>query len=141
MPTLRATNRTQRLVLGFFAVVWITAVAILITSPGIYDGTLNLGRGAHVVADLAFLILISVLITVVGIGVVKRWRWVFWLIVVAFIFGIVRVVGSALQLMNVLPAGGPAWYIGLQAAIGVVQFLIALAMIAGYRKGGVWAAY
>ena len=141
MQTLRATNRTQRLVLGFFAVVWITSVAILITSPGIYDGTLNLGPGVHVVADLAFLILISVLITLVGIGVVKRWRWVFWLIVVAFIFGIVRVVASALQLMNVLPAVGPAWYIGLQAAIGVVQFFIALAMIAGYRKGGVWAAY
>ena len=141
MPALRATNRTQRLVLGFFAVVWIAAAAILVTSPDIYEGTLNLGPGAHVVADLAFLISISALITLVGIGVLRQWRWVFWLIVVAFLFGLVRVVGSALQLVHVLPAGVPGWYVALQAAIGAVQFLIALAMIAGYRRGGVWGAF
>jgi hypothetical protein len=37
-----------------------------------------------------------------------------------------------------LPAEGPAWYEALQGAIGAVQFLMALAMFAGYRKVGVW---
>jgi hypothetical protein len=135
---LIATNRVQRLVLGFFLVVWVALVAILLVAPQIYDNTLRLVSGGAALADLAFLVVISVLIAVLAVGVVRRWRWMFWLILVAFLFGIVRVVASALQLVNVLPSGGPAWYLAFQAAIGAVQFLIALAMIAGYRKGDVW---
>jgi hypothetical protein len=141
VATIRATNRTQRLVLGFFVLVSAALAAILLTSPQIYDTTLKLGPGANLLADLAFLISISAIIAVLAIGVLRRWRWTFWLIVVAFLFGIVRVLASALQLMNVLPGAGPAWYVALQAAIGVVQFVIAMAMIAGYRKTGVWGAY
>jgi len=135
---LIATNRVQRLVLGFFLVVWVALVAILLVAPQIYDNTLRLVSGGAALADLAFLVVISVLIAVLAVGVVRRWRWMFWLILVAFLFGIVRVLASALQLVNVLPAGSPAWYLAFQAAIGAVQFLIALAMIAGYRKGDVW---
>jgi hypothetical protein len=131
------TNRTQRLVLGFFVLVLTALVAILLASPQIYDTTLKLGPGAN----LVFLISISALIALLGIGVLKKWRWMFWLILVAFLFGVVRVLASALQLMNLLPGGGPAWYVALQAAIGMAQFMIALAMIAGYRKAGVWGAY
>jgi len=35
----------------------------------------------------------------------------------------------------------PVWYVVLQAGIGVVQFLIGLAMIAGYRRSGAWGAF
>jgi hypothetical protein len=138
MLTLRATNRTQRLVLGFFVFV---LVAILTVTPQIYEATLNLGPGGHPVLLVAFLIFISAFIALLGIGVLRRWRWIFWLILIAFLSGIIRVIASALQLMEVLPPQGPEWYVAFQAAIGVVQFLIALAMIAGYRKGGVWGAY
>jgi hypothetical protein len=138
VAAIRATNRTQRLVLGFFAAVWVALVAILLTAPEIYDSTLRLGPGAHLLPDLAFLVAISVLIAIVVIAVLNRWRWAFWLVVIAFLFGILRVPASALQLMNVLPTGGPTWYVLLQAAIGVAQFVIALAMIAGYRRAGVW---
>lgn len=141
MAAIRATNRTQRLVLGFFAAVWVALVAILLTAPEIYDSTLRLGPGAHLLPDLAFLVAISVLIAIVVIAVLNRWRWAFWLVVIAFLFGILRVPASALQLMNVLPTGGPTWYVLLQAAIGVGQFVIALAMIAGYRRAGVWGAF
>lgn len=133
-----ATNRVQRLVLGFFLVVWVALMAILLVAPQIYDNTLRLVSGADALANLAFLIAISVLIAVLAVGVVRRWRWMFWLILLAFLFGIVRVIASALQLVNVLPAGGPGWYLAFQAGIGAAQFLIALAMIAGYRKGDVW---
>ena len=141
MAALLATNRTQRLVLGFFVLAWAALVAILLTAPNIYDATLKLGPGDHPAADLVFLIAISAFIAVLAIGVMRRWRWTFWLLLVAFLFGIVRVVASAMQLMNVLPAGGPRWYMSLQAAIGAVQFVIALAMIAGYRRAGAWGAF
>jgi hypothetical protein len=134
-------NRTQRLVLGFFIVVWISLVAILLVAPQIYDNTLMVGSGADALANLAFVLAVSVLIAILSVGVVKRWRWTFWLILGAFIFGIVRVLATALQAVNVLPAGGPAWYLAFQAIIGAVQFVIALVMIAGYRKAGVWGAF
>ena len=141
MAAIPDTNRTQRLVLAFFAVVWIALAVILVAAPEIYDAPLGLGPGAHRLSDLAFLILISALIAIVAIGVLRRWRWAFWLVVVAFIAGILRLLASALQLTNILPGGGPAWYVALQAAIGTAQFLIAMAMIAGYRKAGVWGAF
>ena len=138
---MSATNRTQRLVLGFLVVVWITLAAILFASPQIYDSTLNLGPGAHPEADLAFFVSISILIAVLASGVVRRWRWMFWLILIAFLFGPIRVLASLLQLMGVLPSGAPSWYVGLQAAIGVIQLLIGLAMVAGYRRAGIWGDF
>ncbi len=140
VAAIRATNRTQRLVLGFFAFALAALVAILIASPEIYDATLKFGPEVHPLTDLAFLLAISTLIAVLGLGVLRRWRWMFWLILVAFLFGVVRVPAAALQLMGILPSGGPSWYVVLQAMIGVVQFLIALAMLAGYRRAGVWGA-
>jgi hypothetical protein len=141
MTALRETNRTQRLVLGFVVLALIALVTILLIAPEIYDSTLNLGPGPHLLPDLAFLIAISAFIALLAVGVLRRWRWMFWLVLVAFLAGILRLLASALQLMNVLPAGGPRWYVALQAAIGVIQFLIGLAMIAGYRKRGAWGAF
>jgi hypothetical protein len=45
----------------------------------------------------------------------SRWRWTFWLIVVAFLFGVLRVPASILELTGVLPAAGPTWYVLFQA--------------------------
>ena len=72
------------------------------------------------------------------IGVLRRWRWTFWLVLFAFLFGVLRVPASILQFIGLLPASGPVWYESLQGAIGMVQFLIALAMLVGYRKSGPW---
>ena len=141
MTVLQGTNRTQRLILGFFALILVLLVAILVFDPEIYDSTLNLVPGPHVIHDLAFLIAISAFISLLTVGVVRRWRWTFWLVLVAFLAGIFRPLASILQLLDVLPANAPDWYVELQAVIGGVQFLIAIAMIAGYRKGGVWAAF
>ena len=141
MAAILRTTRTQQLVLGFFVVVWVALVAIMLVAPQIYDNSLMVGSGADTLASLAFLMAISVFIAILTVGVVRRWRWTFWLILVAFLFGIVRVIATGLQAVNVLPAGGPAWYLAFQAVIGAVQFLIALAMIAGYRKAGVWGAF
>jgi hypothetical protein len=34
-----------------------------------------------------------------------------------------------------------AWYIAVQGVAAVVQFAIALLMLAGYRRSGVWGAF
>ena len=85
--------------------------------------------------------MISAFITLLAIGVVRRWRWTFWLIVVAFFFGVLRVPASVLELWGVLPAAAPAWYVLCQALLGLLQFAIGLAMLAGYRRAGIWGAF
>jgi predicted ferric reductase len=76
-----------------------------------------------------------------GVGVIRRWRWTFWLVAVAFILGVLRVPASILQFVGLLSADGPAWYTLLQALLGLVQFAIGLAMLAGYRRSGVWGSF
>jgi hypothetical protein len=114
-------------------------VVILVAAPEVYDRVLPGGDGGPWV--LAFLAAISVFLLLLSVGVVRRWRWTFWLILVAFVLGgLLRVPASVLQLVGVLPAQGPAWYALLQALRGLMQFAIGLAMLAGYRRAGVWGS-
>ena len=133
-------NRTQALVLGFFALVWVGLVLIVAISPEVYDRTLRVPNGDRTV-EVGFVAALSALIAILAYGVRQRWRWVFWLILAAFLAGLLRLAASALELGGILPAQGPGWYTVVQAVIGLAQFVIALAMIAGYRKHGVWGAY
>lgn len=137
----RILNRTQLLVLGFFVLVWIALVAILAFSPDVYAHALSLAPGDIRMIEVGFLVALSALIALLVIGVLRRWRWAFWLILVAFLFGVLRLPASALQLVGLMSATGPIWYEALQGAIGVAQFLIALAMLSGYKKAGVWGAF
>jgi hypothetical protein len=134
-------NRTQLLVIGFFVSVWIALVAILILAPRVYAQTLRQVGGDDRAIEASFLIALSGLIALLVVGVFRRWRWTFWLVLVAFFFGVLRLPASVLQVAGILPAGGPTWYEALQGAIGVVQFLIAIAMFAGYRKAGIWGEF
>ncbi len=74
------------------------------------------------------------------IGVLRRWRWIFWLILVAFLAGALRVPAAVLQLTDVLPARTPNWYVVFQGLVGLVQLAIGLDMLADYRRSGVWGA-
>ena len=134
-------NRTQLLVLGFFLLVWAGLVAILVAAPAVYDQALRLPPGDHRSAELAFLAALSAFIALLGLGVLRCWRWTFWLIVVAFLFGVLRMPASILELTGVLRAAGPTWYVLVQALIGLLQFAIAVAMLVGYRRAGVWGAF
>ena len=134
-------NRTQLLVLGFFVLVWIALVVILIFSPDVYTQALRLAPGHMRTIEAVFLVALSALIALLVLGVLRRWRWAFWLILVAFFFGVLRLPASILQLTGMMPATGPLWYEALQGAIGVAQFLIALAMFSGYRKAGPWGEF
>ncbi len=134
-------NRTQLLVLSFFGLVWIALIAIFVMSPDVYTPTLQSVPGDIVAIEVAFLVALSALIGLLVAAVVRRWRWAFWLILVAFLFGLLRLAASGLQLAGVMQATGPTWYEVLQGAIGLVQFLIALAMVRGYRRAGVWGEF
>ena len=130
----------QSLVLGFFAVAWISLVIILAVEPEIYDSAVKLPPGRHLVPELTFLGGLSGFIALLVVGVLRRWRWTFWLILVAFLFGVLRVPASILELTGVLTPAGPTWYALFQALLGLLQVAIGLLMLAGYRRDGLWGS-
>jgi hypothetical protein len=48
---------------------------------------------------------------------------------------------AVLQITGILPASGPTWYAIFQGLVGVLQVAIALAMVVGYRRAGVWGEF
>jgi len=129
----------KALVLGLFAIYWVLVVLILVFSRNVFD---QVGRlaGDQRPAEIAEVLVLTALLALLSTGVVRAWRWTFWLILVVFFAGILRVPASIMQLAGEIPAQGPPWYVVLQAAVGLTQFFIALLMLAGYRKAGIWAS-
>jgi hypothetical protein len=72
--------------------------------------------------------------------VLRRWPWLFWLILFAFGLGLIRLPVAVLQLTGTMTPSGPTWYVALQGAFGGIQFVIALRMLVDYRRSGVWGA-
>jgi hypothetical protein len=119
---------------------WTSLLVILVAAPEVYDQALRLPTGERRAAEIGFLAALSGFIALLAIGVVRRWRWTFWLVLVAFLFGVLRVPVAILQLTGILAADGTTWYVAFQGLLGVLQFAIGLAMVAGYRRAGVWGA-
>jgi len=131
-------SRTQVIVLAFVAAAWAAVAAILAAAPDVYDQALGLPIVDRRQFEVVFLAALSMFLVIVATGVVRRWRWMFWLILVAFLAGVIRLPASALELAGAIPHQGPAWYVVLQGVIGAVQFVIGIAMLVGYRRNGLW---
>src|SRR5207253_5231374 len=127
---MKDVNRTQLLPLLFLIAAWLSLVAILALAPDVYDQAMRLNGGNAQLAVLGLLAGISLLIVIVATGVVRKWRWTFWLLLVAFLAGVLRVPAAALELTGVLLQSAPVWYEVFTAVIGVVQFGIGLVMLA-----------
>lgn len=134
-------NRTQGLVLGFFVLAWVLLAVILALSEAVREVTLRGMPASGTRGTLAFLAALLAFLGVLGVGVVRRWRLLFWLLLLAFAVGLVRVPLAVLQLSGRVAPEGPDWYVVLQAVIGVVQVGLAYAMFAGYRRAGPWGAF
>ena len=85
-----AVNRTQRLVLGFAVLVWVVVAVILLVSPQIYDGSAGDRPFRRWQVDLGLLVFLSIPPALLALAVVRRWRWAFWLVLAAFLAGILQ---------------------------------------------------
>jgi hypothetical protein len=134
-------NRTQGLVLGFFLTVLASLVAIRVAAPEVYDQVLRLPPSW------------------------PRWTATAFLLALApFYRGAVSGCAAALALDLLADLGGlPGWSAAragghfaarwcpvrqraslvcrVPGLIGVAQLAIGLAMLAGYRRSGVWGAF
>jgi hypothetical protein len=91
-------DRVQALVLAFFLMAWISLVAILVAAPEVYERRLRSLPGAQHIVDVVFVVALTAFIAFLSIGVLRRWRWAFWLILIAFLLGVLRVPVAVLQL-------------------------------------------
>src|SRR5215470_17920445 len=126
-------NGTKVLVLTFFAAYWVMVVAMLLAARPLYDQILSLS-GNQAQAEIPALVVLTALFGILSTGVIRGWRWTFWVILAVFLVGLPRALHSALQLTGIVPRHGPIWYVLLPGPIGLVQFCIAVVMLAGYRK-------
>lgn len=134
-------NRSQGLVLAFLAAVWLLLLVISALDPSLYTAALRPPLPVGSGGEIGLLSLLTFLVAFLALGTLRRWRWTFWLVVVAFAAGALRIPASALELAGVLPPTGPAWYVALQAVIGAVQVGIAVVLLIGYRRHGVWGRF
>jgi len=129
-------NRLKAAVLALFGLYWIVVLTILIVDRPIFNQVAPLPP--ELTIDIAAFAEFTVLLALLSVGVVRGWRWTFWLILIVFLAGILRVPAAALQFLGRLPEQGPAWFVLLTAIVGSVQFIIAVAMLNVYRKTGRW---
>jgi len=131
-------TRSQGLVLGFFVMALGSLVVIRAAAPDVYEQAVSFPPSWPRWAKTVFPITLAAFLTLVSIGVLRRWRWIFWLILVAFLAGALRVPAAALQLTDVLPTSLPNWYVVFQGLIGLAQLAIGLALLTEYRRSGAW---
>jgi hypothetical protein len=143
MPThcQAAAQRLQRALLAFFALAAVFLIAVYIAAPAIYVQTL---AGSASTADprpLAATLLLAAIVAFVGlliVGVLRRWRWLFWLVLVAFILSALQIPAAALELAGILPVSYPAWYIVARALVAAIQLALGIAMLRVAHRCGAW---
>jgi hypothetical protein len=88
--------------------------------------------------ETLFLVALLILITVLIVGVLRHWRWLFWLLLLANSFSILEVPATILQLNGVIPNPYPTWYSLYRMGAALIQVGIAIWMIRIYYQYGVW---
>jgi hypothetical protein len=135
-------RRLETVIIAFFVLALLFALAVYLIDPSIYTKTLLLEPSSadrYPYPATLFLVCLFVFIAILSVGVMRHWRWLFWLLLVAFGFSILQVPVTILQLTGIFPDPTPLWYSLLRMGIAMIEIGIAVWMIQIYRHHGVWA--
>jgi hypothetical protein len=135
-------RRLEKVLIAFFVLAALFVVVVYVAAPSIYTKGLLLEPSPtdrYPLPATLFLVALLMFIAVVIVGVVRHWRWLFWLLLVAFGFSILEIPATILQLMDVVPNPFPAWYSLSRMGVALLEVAIAVWMIQIYRHYGVWA--
>lgn len=135
-------RRLERTLLAFFLLATLFAIVVYVVAPSIYSNILLLGTSPtdrHPFATTLFLLALVVFLIVLMVGVRQRWRWLFWLLLIAFGAMILDIPVTILQLVGALPALFPVWYNLCRMGVSLLAVFIAVWMLIIYRHHGVWA--
>ncbi len=135
-------HRLERVLIAFFLLAALFLVAVYLAAPSIYTQTLLLTSSPtdrYPLPATLLLVALLVFIAVVMVGVMHHWRWLFWLLLVAFGCMILEVPATILQLTGVVPSLFPVWYSLCRMGVSTIAVGIAVWMIHIYQHYGVWA--
>jgi hypothetical protein len=134
-------QRLSAVLIAFFVLAALSVLAVYFADPTIYTKVLMLESSVtdrYPLPATLFLVALLIFITVVIVGVLRHWRWLFWLILVANSFSILEVPATILQLTGVIPDPYPVWYSLYRMGIALIQVGIAVWMIRILYHYGVW---
>ncbi len=137
----QVVQRLSAAIIAFFVLAGLSALMVYIVDPNVYSKVLMLesARGdRYPLPATLFLIALLIFITVLIVGVLHHWRWLFWLLLLANGFSILEVPATILQLTGTIPNPYPAWYSLYRMGIALIQVGIAIWMIRIYLQYGVW---
>lgn len=137
-------RRLEQVLVTFFVLATLFALVMYIAAPSIYTKALLLAPSPNDQYPLPmtiFLVALLAFISVIIVGVLRHWRWLFWLLLVAFGCMILEVPATILQLTGVVPSflPFPVWYSLCRMGVSKIAVVIAVWMISIYRHYGVWA--
>ena len=128
--------------IAFFILAATSLLVVYLADPSIYAQSLSLTSSPaerYPVPVTLFLVGVLVLITLLIFGVVRKFRCLFWLILVAFTASVIQIPVEGLQLLGVFPNPYPVWYSLFRGGVGFIELGFAFWMIQTYRHQGVWA--
>jgi hypothetical protein len=137
----QTVQRLSAVIIAFFALAALSVLVIYFVDPTIFTKVLMLESTTsdrYPLPATLFLVSLLILITVLIVGVLHHWRWLFWLLLIANSFSILEVPATILQLNGVIPDPYPAWYSLYRMGVALIQVGIAIWMIRVYSQYGVW---
>lgn len=135
-------RRLERLLIAFFLLAALFLMIVYFVAPSIYAEMLLLQPSLtdrYPLPVTLFLVATLVFITILMVGVIQHWRWVFWLLLLAFGCSILEIPAAILQMAGVIPSSLPVWYIFCRMGVAIIEVAIAVWMGQIYWHYGVWA--
>jgi hypothetical protein len=136
-------KRLERVLVAFFVGCVLFVIVLYAVVPSIYVTALMLTPSPaerYPLPLTLFLVALLAFIAFIIVGVVRHWRWLFWLLLIAFGFSILAIPATILQLTGTIPDSYPAWYSLSRLGIALLEFALAVWMFQIYRRYGVWAS-
>lgn len=143
----RATRHTMGIRLEmaistFFILAALSLLVVYLADPALYARALSLTSSPtdrYPVPVTLSLVGVLLLVTLLRVGVVRHWRWLFWLLLIAFTGSVIQIPLTGLQLLGVVPHPDPVWYTLFRGGAECIELGFAFWMIQTYRHQGVWA--
>lgn len=135
-------QRLERVLIAFFVLSALFVVVVYVVAPSIYTNTLLIKTSPtdrYPLPATLFLFALLAFIAVLIVGILQHWRWLFWLLMIAFSFMILEIPATILQLTGILPNLFPVWYSLCRMGVAIITVVIAIWMVQIYRQYGVWA--
>ncbi len=132
----------EQVLIAFFVVCAIFIIVVYIAVPSIITQGLMLAPSStdrYPLVATMFMLALLAWIAIGIVGILRHWRWLFWLLLVAFGFSVLQVPATILELIGVLPNPTPVWYSLSRMGVALVEVGIAVWMWQVYRRYGVWA--